>query len=109
MLLLVWSLVTSQCVICPAMQAPQPAPHDCCKPPADDHCGTQQPSKPCPGHSAAFESSPKIETAPLMAIAGSPMLLPSVAATLHTPAFPIVSDSHHAPPDRCLLNSVLLI
>jgi hypothetical protein len=109
MLLMAWSLVTSQCVICPAMHAAEPSPHDCCKPAAPDHCGTQQSSKQCTGHSAAFESSPRVEAAPLLAVASAPLPPQSAEAATSVSPLPLDGNCHHPPPDRCLLNSVLVI
>jgi hypothetical protein len=109
MLLMAWSLVTSQCVFCPGMQAAQPSPHDCCKPPANDHCGAGQSSKQCTGHSAAFESSLRVEAAPPLAVASAQLPPQSAEAATSVSPLPLDGDCHHPPPDRCLLNSVLLI
>jgi hypothetical protein len=87
----------------------QASPHDCCKPATPDHCGTHNSQKQCIGHSAAFESSAKIEVG--QPIVGVNLFLPVAAseeaATLAVPSTAV--DLLHPPPDRCLLNSVLLI
>ena len=96
-LLLVWSLLTSLCVLCPKMQ---PAPHDCC------HHESQ---KQCPGHETAFDSTAKVDAGqPAVVISVS---LPAVVALEAKPvsALRAESDLLHPPPDRLLLNSVLLI
>ncbi|HSW51456.1 MAG TPA: hypothetical protein VLH09_14820 [Bryobacteraceae bacterium] len=108
-LLLVWCLLTSQCVICPDMRASQASPHDCCKPATPDHCGKEKSQDQCPGHSPAFESSPKADTAQPLALASGVLPLVAVAWTAPAPLSRGEDAVSHPPPDRCLLNSVLLI
>jgi hypothetical protein len=111
-LLLAWSLLASQCVICPDMQASQASPHDCCKPVRPDHCGQHNSQKPCPGHDTTFESPGKVE---VPGLAGATHL--AIEAETPAPVAPAlvpVSEAsapglQHPPPERFLLNSVLLI
>jgi hypothetical protein len=94
-LLLVWSLLTSLCVLCPKMQ---PAPHDCC------HHESQ---KQCPGHETAFDSTAKVDAGQPVVIVGAPLAVAPEAKPVS--ALRAESDLLHPPPDRLLLNSVLLI
>ena len=109
MLLLVWCLMTSQCVFCPTMQASQASPHDCCKPATPDHCGRDNSPKQCTGHSAAFENSAKIEAGQPSVVANFSLTVAASVEAATPPVLRIAVDVLHPPPDRCLLNSVLLI
>jgi hypothetical protein len=105
-LLLVWCLLTSQCVFCPDLQA---SSHGCCKPARPDHCGKENSQDQCPGHSPAFENSPKTGTTQPLALTPGPEPLVSFIWTASAPPPPSEIAVAQPPPDRCLLNSVLLI
>ena len=111
--LLVWSLLASQCVLCPHVQASQASPHDCCKPAKPDHCSKPDPQKQCPGHDSAFESYAKVEVATpsgvVVHVAAEAMTAATAELTL-IPAFaPYPPGAQHPPPERFLLTTVLLI
>ena len=95
--LLAWSLLTSLCVLCPDMQ---PATHDCCH---------HSSPRTCPGHETAFDSTAKVDAGqPAVVISVS---LPAVVSP-EAAQFPTLRADRvllHPPPDRCLLNSILLI
>jgi hypothetical protein len=111
-LILVWSLLSSLCVVCPEATASRGSSHDCCKPVSPDHCGRHNPQKQCPGHGTTFESHSKIElpglagTAHLAVDAETPA---QVAPALVPVSEPSAPNLRHPPPQRFLLNSVLLI
>ena len=111
-LLMAWSLATSLCVVCPQMQALQTPPHDCCKPTHSAPCGHHDTQKTCPGHETAFEASSKLDVpapangAHLVAWADAPVSLELILAPEPNQ---LAGDLDHSPPERFLLNSVLLI
>jgi hypothetical protein len=105
-LILLWSLLSSLCVFCPDMRASRTSAHDCCK-----HSRPHS-QKPCPGHETAFESQGKVE---LPGLGGAIHL--AIQTTAPAPVAPAVIPAsapftpalRHPPPERFLLNSVLLI
>jgi hypothetical protein len=110
--LLVWSLLVSQCALCPQMQASQPSPHDCCKPAKPDHCSRPDPQKQCPGHDSAFESYAKVEVATPSGVVhvAAEATTAATAELILVPAFtPYAPGAQHPPPERFLLTTVLLI
>jgi hypothetical protein len=104
---LAWTLVGGQCALCPDTQATQASQHDCCKH-AGQHDSRDSHDKRCPAHGAAFESYGKTE---IEQPAAGQTVLP--ALTLDETAAALIPDDiaayRHPPPERHLLNSVLLI
>ena len=110
--LLIWSLLASQCVLCQHAQASQPSPHDCCKPAQPDHCNKPDPQKQCPGHGASFETYSRVEVASPSGIVcmATEAVMPATASLTLTPASaPFAPGAQHPPPERFLLTPVLLI
>lgn len=111
-MLLAWSLLTGQCVLCQHTQSSQPSPHDCCKPVQQDDCHKSGDHKQCPGHDSAFESSGKIETptpASVVPPAAGSVALTLLEPLLLTASTPRVEHAQPPPLDRLLLTTVLLI
>jgi len=106
--LLVWSVFAGQCALCPDTLATQSSPHDCC-----GHDSNNSNQKPCPQHGAVFENYGKAELANPLGATPVPIESNELAAMAHAPsmdsALDVSSSRFHSPPDRCLLNSVLLI
>ena len=94
------------------MRAAQGSPHDCCKPVRPGHCGQHNSQKPCPGHDTTFESPGKVEVPGLAGVTllgvEAEMLAP-VALSLLPASAPPTPGLQHPPPERLLLNSILLI
>jgi len=110
--LLLWSLLAGQCVLCQHAQASQPSSHDCCPPAKPDTCHAPDAQNQCPGHDQAFESYSKVEP-PTPAGTVEPACEP-VVATLAEPnlvAAHGLRGEHAQPPplDRLLFTTVLLI
>ncbi len=88
------------------------SPHDCCRPAGQDDGSLHQPQKSCPGHDTAFESPGKVgmtNPASLAHMSFEMPVVPPVGLTAEPGYAPMTQGLAHPPPDRCLLNSVLLI
>jgi len=110
--LLVWSLLASQCVLCAHVQASQPSPHDCCKPAKPDHCNKPGPQKQCPGHDTSFESYNTVEVASPSGVVhmAREAIVPATAElTLIPVSVSYAPGAQHPPPERFLLTTILLI
>jgi hypothetical protein len=103
--LLAWTVVCGQCVLCPDTQKTGNSAHNCCPPPDckqhDSH------AKACPAYKPVFEANAKAEIHAPLAVEPAPEAEVLLAAAFADLAHPL--PLLHSPPQRYLLNSVLLI